>query len=51
MQNVIITDISVAQNITNSNGILTRIDISSVYDQNQKIALDKWFSLLPTESS
>jgi len=47
MQNVIITDISVAQNITNSNGILTRIDISSVYDQNQKIALDKWFSLLP----
>ena len=48
MQNVIITDISVAQNITNSNGILTRIDISSVYDQNQKIALDKWFSLLPT---
>jgi len=48
MQNVIITDISVAQNITNSNGILTRIDISSVYDQNEKIALDKWFSLLPS---
>ena len=48
MQNVIITDISVAQNITNSNGILTRIDISSVYDHNEKIALDKWFSLLPS---
>ena len=48
MQNVIITDISVAQNITNSNGILTRIDISSVYDQNEKIALYKWFSLLPS---
>ena len=48
MQNVIITDISVAQNITNSKGVLSRIDISSVDEQNQKIALDKWVSLLPS---
>ena len=48
MQNVIITDISVAQNITNSKGVLSRIDIASVAEQNQKIALDKWVSLLPS---
>ena len=48
MQNVIITDISVAQNITNSKGVLSRIDIASVDEQNQKIALDKWVSLLPS---
>ena len=48
MQNVIITDISVAQNITNSKGVLSRIDISSIDRQNQKTALDKWVSLLPS---
>lgn len=48
MQNVIITDISVAQNITNSKGVLSRIDISSIDRQNQQTALDKWVSLLPS---
>ena len=48
MQNVIIADISVAQNISNSEGVLTRIDVSSVNDNNEKIALDKWITLLPS---
>ena len=48
MQNVIITDISVAQNITNSKGVLSRIDVSSIDRQNQQTALDKWVSLLPS---